>query len=39
MPIKPAIQREVVHSRDTEHGVDTVRGKQFHEVASDRSCC
>jgi hypothetical protein len=39
MPIKPAIQREVVHSRDTEHGVDTVRGEQFYEVASDRSCC
>ena len=39
MPVEPAIQREVVDPGDTEHGVDAVRGEQFHEVASDRSCC
>jgi hypothetical protein len=39
MPIEAAIQREVVHTRDAEHGVDAVRGQQFREVASDRSCC
>jgi hypothetical protein len=39
MSIEPAIQREVVHPGDAEHGVDAVRGEQFYEVASDRSCC
>jgi hypothetical protein len=39
MPVEPAIQREVVDPGDTEHGVDAVRGEQFYEVASDRSCC
>ena len=37
--VEPAVEREVVHARDAEHGVDAVRGQQVHDVTSEGSCC